>query len=210
MGRGRSADGRSLGIFEILLFLIIALIVIPPDDLPQVMRAVGKVMRELRLASNTVMREISGAIGDDAPFNILPPRFDDPHPPPVPPSSPSPAPPAFLAPDPQSQPPAESASAAATAPAPQTSGASPASSASPDSSESTAEPSAEHQGLNEPAAEPASPPHVYAANPRATGELTPAEHQAQAEPQTPPRPRRTRKPKQPSPRERSVPPADKP
>jgi len=198
-----------LGIFEILLFLVIALIVIPPDDLPQVMRAVGKVMRELRLASNTVMREISGAIGDDAPFNILPPRFDDPHPPPVPPSSPSPAPPAFLAPDPQSQPPAESASAVA-APAPQASDASPASPASPDSPESTAEPSAEHQGLNEPAAEPASPPHVYAANPRATGELTPAEHQAQAEPQTPPRPRRTRKPKQPSPRERSVPPADKP
>jgi mttA/Hcf106 family protein len=207
MGRGRSADGRSLGIFEILLFLIIALIVIPPDDLPQVMRAVGKVMRDLRLASNTVMREISGAIGDDAPFNILPPRFDDIHPPPIPPSSPSPAPPAFLAPDPQSQPQAESASAAATAPAPQASGASPASSESP---ESTAEPSAEHQASDEPAAEPASPPHVYAANPRATGELTPAEHQAQAEPQTPPRPRRTRKPKQPSSRERSVPPADKP
>lgn len=196
-----------MGIFEILLFLVIALIVIPPDDLPQVMRAVGKVMRELRLASNTVMREISGAIGDDAPFNILPPRFDDPHPPPVPPSSPSPAPPAFLAPDPQSQPPAESASAVA---APQASDASPASPASPDRPESTAEPSAEHQGLNEPAAEPASPPYVYAANPRATGELTPAEHQAQAEPQTPPRPRRTRKPRQPSPRERSVPPADKP
>jgi hypothetical protein len=158
-----------------------------------------------------VMREISGAIGDDAPFNILPPRFDDPHPPPVPPSSPSPAPPAFLAPDPQSQPLAESASTvAADAPPPQASGAGLASPASPDSPESIAEPSAEHQGLNEPASEPASPPHVYAANPRVTGELTPAEHQAQAEPQTPPRPRRTRKPKQPSPRERSVPPADKP
>ena len=95
-----------MGIFEILLLLIVALIVIPPDDLPAVMRAVGKVMRELRLASNTVMREISGAIGDDSPFNILPPRFDDPHPP-TPPTSPSPAPPAFLAPEPKSQPPAE-------------------------------------------------------------------------------------------------------
>jgi mttA/Hcf106 family len=93
-----------LGIFEIILFLIIALIVIPPDDLPQVMRAVGKVMRELRLASNTVMREISGAIGDDAPFNILPPRFDDP-PPPTPPAAPMPPQPAFLAPEPQPQPP---------------------------------------------------------------------------------------------------------
>jgi len=95
-----------LGIFEILLLLIVALIVIPPDDLPAVMRAVGKVMRELRLASNTVMREISGAIGDDSPFNILPPRFDDPHPP-TPPASPSPAPPAFLAPETKPQPPAE-------------------------------------------------------------------------------------------------------
>ncbi|HTJ08217.1 MAG TPA: twin-arginine translocase TatA/TatE family subunit [Candidatus Binataceae bacterium] len=94
-----------MGIFEIILFLIIALIVIPPDDLPQVMRAVGKVMRELRLASNTVMREISGAIGDE-PFNILPPRFDDPHPP-APPATPMPPAPAFLAPEPQPQPPAE-------------------------------------------------------------------------------------------------------
>ncbi len=107
-----------MGIFEILLFLVIALIVIPPDDLPQVMRAVGKVMRELRLASNTVMREISGAIGDDLPFNLLPPRFDDPHPT-AEPAAPAPAPPAFLAPEPQSPPPAESAPPAEAAPAPQ-------------------------------------------------------------------------------------------
>ena len=104
-----------MGIFEIILFLIIALIVIPPDDLPQVMRAAGKVLRELRLASNTVMREISGAIGDDSPFNLLPPRFDDP--PPVPPASPSPAPPAFLAPQPQSQSPAENEPSTESAPA---------------------------------------------------------------------------------------------
>jgi Sec-independent protein translocase protein TatA len=65
-----------LGIFEILLILVIALIVIPPDDLPYVMRAVGKVLRELRLASNTVMRELSSAIGDDSSYNRLPPRLD--------------------------------------------------------------------------------------------------------------------------------------
>jgi hypothetical protein len=92
-----------LGIFEIILFLIVALIVIPPDDLPQVMRAVGKVLRELRLASNTVMREISGAIGDDSPFNILPPRFDEPVPPPTTPVSPAPPPAGFLAPEPRPQ-----------------------------------------------------------------------------------------------------------
>lgn len=71
-----------MGIFEILLLLAIALIVIPPDDLPQVLRAAGKVMRELRLASNTVMRELSSAIGDEPPYNLLPPRFDDELPPP--------------------------------------------------------------------------------------------------------------------------------
>jgi sec-independent protein translocase protein TatB len=124
-GPGRSADGKLLGIFEIILFLVIALIVIPPDDLPQVMRAAGKILRELRLASNTVMREISGAIGEDSPFNLLPPRFDDPHPPAVPPVSPSPPPPAFLAPGPQSQPPPESAPATQAASAPQASAANP-------------------------------------------------------------------------------------
>jgi len=93
-----------LGIFEILLFLIIALIVIPPDDLPQVMRTAGKLMRELRLASNTVMREISSAIGDEQPYNLLPPRFEEP-PPSAPSSSPTPTPQGFLAPEAQSPPP---------------------------------------------------------------------------------------------------------
>ena len=56
-----------MGIVEILLFLIVALIVIPPERLPEVMRAVGKILRELRLASNTVVRELSGAL-DDPPY----------------------------------------------------------------------------------------------------------------------------------------------
>jgi Sec-independent protein translocase protein TatA len=51
-----------LNIGEIILVLIIALIVIPPDHLPEVMRALGKILRELRLASNTVVRELSGAL----------------------------------------------------------------------------------------------------------------------------------------------------
>jgi len=56
-----------LSIVEIMLLLIIALIVIPPDRLPEVMRAVGKILRELRLASNTIVRELSGA-SEDAPY----------------------------------------------------------------------------------------------------------------------------------------------
>lgn len=107
-----------MGIFEIILFLVIALIVIPPDDLPQVMRAAGKVMRELRLASNTVMREISSAIDYDPPFNLLPPRFDDPSlsapPVPVSPSSVT---------EVQSQSPAEDRPHTGIAPVPQASSA---------------------------------------------------------------------------------------
>jgi Sec-independent protein translocase protein TatA len=56
-----------LSIVEILLFLVVALIVIPPDRLPEVMRVVGKILRELRLASNTIVRELSGAI-EDPPY----------------------------------------------------------------------------------------------------------------------------------------------
>jgi Sec-independent protein translocase protein TatA len=53
-----------LSIVEIFLVLIVALIVIPPDRLPEVMRVVGRVLRELRLASNTIVRELSGAIDE--------------------------------------------------------------------------------------------------------------------------------------------------
>jgi sec-independent protein translocase protein TatB len=55
-----------LGIVEIIVILVVALIVIPPENLPDVMRAAGKLLRELRLASNMVMRELGGAL-DQAP-----------------------------------------------------------------------------------------------------------------------------------------------
>jgi Sec-independent protein translocase protein TatA len=44
--------------------------VIPPEKLPEAMRTAGKVLRELRLASNTIVRELASAI-------------DEPYPPPV-------------------------------------------------------------------------------------------------------------------------------
>ncbi|MBV8774836.1 MAG: twin-arginine translocase TatA/TatE family subunit [Deltaproteobacteria bacterium] len=56
-----------MSILEIFLLLVVALIVIPPERLPEVMRAVGKILRELRLASNTIVRELSGAI-EDPPY----------------------------------------------------------------------------------------------------------------------------------------------
>jgi Sec-independent protein translocase protein TatA len=61
---------------EIIVILVIALIVIPPDHLPDVMRAVGKILRELRLASHMVVRELSGVI--DEPSEPRLPRAANP------------------------------------------------------------------------------------------------------------------------------------
>jgi Sec-independent protein translocase protein TatA len=47
------------------------LIVIPPDQLPTVMQTVGKVLRELRSASNELMREITDSI-EERPAKPLP------------------------------------------------------------------------------------------------------------------------------------------
>ena len=51
-----------MSIIEIIVILVVALIVIPPENLPDVMRAAGKILRELRLASNMVVRELGGAL----------------------------------------------------------------------------------------------------------------------------------------------------
>ena len=56
-----------MSIVEILLLLIIALIVIPPERLPEVMQMAGRILRELRLASNTIVRELSGVI-EEPPY----------------------------------------------------------------------------------------------------------------------------------------------
>jgi Sec-independent protein translocase protein TatA len=48
-----------LNIFEIVLLLALALIVVGPDRLPEVLQVVAKVLRELRMASNSVMRELT-------------------------------------------------------------------------------------------------------------------------------------------------------
>jgi Tat protein translocase TatB subunit len=55
-----------LDLFEIVLILAIALIVIGPERLPEVLRTTGKILRELRLASNTVMHELTDAM-DETP-----------------------------------------------------------------------------------------------------------------------------------------------
>jgi sec-independent protein translocase protein TatB len=62
-----------LGIVEIIVILAVALIVIPPENLPDVMRAAGKVLRELRLASNMVMRELGGVFDQPPESQPAPP-----------------------------------------------------------------------------------------------------------------------------------------
>ncbi len=57
---------------EIILILAVALIVLGPERLPEVMRVIGKLLRELRLASNTVLREMSDVL-DDEPSRTAPP-----------------------------------------------------------------------------------------------------------------------------------------
>ena len=57
---------------EIILILAVALIVIGPERLPEVMRVAGKLMRELRLASNTVLHELTEVL-DEPPAKVQPP-----------------------------------------------------------------------------------------------------------------------------------------
>ncbi|HYK64147.1 MAG TPA: twin-arginine translocase TatA/TatE family subunit [Patescibacteria group bacterium] len=48
-----------MDLFEIVIILAVALIVIGPERLPEVLRTTGKILRELRLASNTVLHELT-------------------------------------------------------------------------------------------------------------------------------------------------------
>jgi Tat protein translocase TatB subunit len=58
-----------LNIVEIVVVLAIALIVLGPERLPEVLRVTGKLMRELRLASNTVINELTESL--EEPRNTL-------------------------------------------------------------------------------------------------------------------------------------------
>jgi Tat protein translocase TatB subunit len=80
-----------LSLFEILLLLFIALVVIGPEQLPEVLRTVGKIMRELRSASNELMREFTSAV-DEEPGRLpppSPPRADADNPKPSEPAPPA-------------------------------------------------------------------------------------------------------------------------
>jgi len=76
-----------LGIVEILVLLVVALVVLGPERLPEVLRTVAKILRELRSASNEVVRELTEAL-DDKPRPTMrgtgsepPPERNEPNPP---------------------------------------------------------------------------------------------------------------------------------
>jgi Tat protein translocase TatB subunit len=63
--RNSPHGASSLGIFEIIIVLAVALVVIGPERMPEVLRAAGKVLRELRSASNSMMRELEDALQEE-------------------------------------------------------------------------------------------------------------------------------------------------
>jgi sec-independent protein translocase protein TatB len=58
-----------LGITEIIILLVVGLIVLGPERLPEALQMAGKMLRELRAASNTVVRELTEVI--DEPHRTL-------------------------------------------------------------------------------------------------------------------------------------------
>ncbi len=76
-----------MSIVEILVLLVVALVVLGPERLPEVLRTVAKILRELRSASNEVMRELTEALDDEPRRTIRsagsepPPERNEPNPP---------------------------------------------------------------------------------------------------------------------------------
>jgi Tat protein translocase TatB subunit len=77
-----------LGLFEIIIILAVALIVLGPERMPEVIRMAVQVLREVRTAANEAMREITEAMEQENPpketHSEDPPRSSDfqPGPPP--------------------------------------------------------------------------------------------------------------------------------
>lgn len=72
-----------IGMPELIVILVVALVVLGPQRLPELARTLGKAMAELRRQTNDVMEEFQlQAMLDDEP----PRRPAKPTPPPVPPA----------------------------------------------------------------------------------------------------------------------------
>ncbi len=56
-----------MGLFEIIIILAVALIVLGPERMPEVIRMAVQVLREVRTAANEAMREITEAMEQENP-----------------------------------------------------------------------------------------------------------------------------------------------
>lgn len=65
-----------MGISEILLILVIVLILFGPEDLPDIARTIGKVLFEIRKATNDMTKEFQSSIIDN-PVNIINKAFEE-------------------------------------------------------------------------------------------------------------------------------------
>jgi sec-independent protein translocase protein TatA len=63
-----------MGIGEILLIMVIALILFGPEELPEIARKIGKVVFEIRNATNELTKEFKSSI--DTPVNVVNKVFD--------------------------------------------------------------------------------------------------------------------------------------
>jgi sec-independent protein translocase protein TatB len=63
-----------LGLFEIIIILVVALIVLGPERMPEVVRMAVQILREVRTAANEAMREITEALEQENPPQEKPPE----------------------------------------------------------------------------------------------------------------------------------------
>ena len=63
-----------MGMSEILLILVVVLILFGPEDLPVIARSIGKLVFEIRKATNELTKEFQSTI--DTPTNIINKAFE--------------------------------------------------------------------------------------------------------------------------------------
>ena len=63
-----------LDLWEVLIILVVALVVVGPRRLPEVARTLGRVMRELRRASNDLRRSIDEVVAEPPASRPAPPQ----------------------------------------------------------------------------------------------------------------------------------------
>ena len=63
-----------MGLFEIIIVLVVALIVLGPERMPEVVRLAMQVIREVRTAASEAMREITEAMEQENPPSDTPPQ----------------------------------------------------------------------------------------------------------------------------------------